>query len=183
MLEDRLTVGYVPHKNWYKEQNYDENWNSTKNGNTDVSINPPSTNEYNMCVPINPCSNIYDLEIYDKNIDSLSTPHVNNMGFPSSGPSTLDMSGSPNCPTDINYHSIRYIGNSQPTKDELLDKILIKCRNYEFGSDNTYSNIPFVSDPLKSDESGPNSYIYNVGCISSPINNSNEINMEIYSIF
>ena len=138
-----------------------------------------------MCVPITPCSNIYDLEIYDKKIDSLQEPYRDNMGFPSPGPPTFDTLGSPNCPTDINYHTIRYIvdsdGEDPPTPDTIKnDLISIKCRNYEFGSDNTYSNIPYVTEPLKSDEYGPNSYIYNVGCISSPINNSNEINMEIY---
>lgn len=169
---NRLTVGYVPHKGWYNKE-ISNSWNS----GSDDSIGSDNLNqEYNMCVNLNPCSEIYDMEIYDKSIDSLSSPIEDRLNYPMPGSPTYDSLGFQNC-YDLNYHSIRYIGNPQPTKDELLDKISIKCRNFEFGDNNTYSNIPFISEPkiVNSDE-----YIYNIGCISSPNNNTNEINMEIY---
>lgn len=169
---NRLTVGYVPHKGWYNKE-IPNSWNSGSDGSIG---NENLDQEYNMCVNLNPCSEIYDMEIYDKSIDSLASPIEDRLNYPMPGSPTYDSFGFQNC-YDNNYHSIRYIGNSQPTKDELLDKISIKCRNFEFGDNNTYSNIPFISEPkiVNSDE-----YIYNIGCISSPNINDNEINMEIY---
>ena len=142
-------------------------------------------NQYNSCYPINPCSNIYDLEIYNKKIDSLSSPIQSRNNYPLPSFPTMDAYSSPNCKTDINYHTIRYIvddGELPPSSERILNDLSIKCRNLEFGDDNTYSNVPYSTEYYQLDPNkyGSNSYGYNIGCISSPNITDNEINMTIY---
>ncbi len=180
-LNHRLTTGYAPYKSW--KDNPPSEWATNPSlipeARSDFTINPPDYNDvYNKCVPIEPCSNVYDLEIYDKNIDVLE----NNRNYPYPSPSQ-DFPRESKCDVNNNYQTIRYSkkdGISAPNAETLMQPdnlyINIHCRNYEYSDMNTYSNKPFVTGPF--DEG--NDVFYNIGCISSPQLENNKIVMNLY---
>lgn len=184
---DRYSVGYAPQKGWLNpDKNPSSSWSETYK-NSDYRINIPNTNVYTECNPINPCSNIYDLEIYNKQIDSLSIDDIdftNNNGYQ---PNTQDNDNilRDSCQSNNNFHKIRYILNPNerepPNKNDLLENhIKIKCRNFEDRSAQNFSNLPLSTDPYR-DNSNPNIYYYNIGCISSPtLDDSNNEIINIY---
>lgn len=178
-LLDRLSVGYAPEKGWLDNSKdiRDDQWNETpNNGLNNYIINKPSLDVYTECNPITPCSNIYDLEIYDKRIDSLKIPNTNRNGYPTEEKDTSNKLKD-SCTGTNNYHTIRYIGSDEPpNRNELIGNFIdIKCRNYEDRTGKNYSNIPNIIGPYSDstlsnqiDHSINNVYYYNIGCVSSP---------------
>jgi hypothetical protein len=173
-LLKRKSVGYGPEKGWI--DNPPNNWNSGSENN--ILNQPEHDNTYTQCVEINPCSDVYDLEIYKKSIDIVSS----NKNIPDSAifdPSpdfsnlykVVCSSPSPR----PKYQTIRYIGGNPPDTTELMnDYISINCRNFEDPSGKNFSNIPAAKGPFSIDGDNSNYHYYNIACISSP---SNKINI------
>ena len=164
---DRLSVGYAPYKgvsnSWTEFTGSHDNADDKFSSNN-FTLNPPSQKaNYTECNPIWPYSNIYDLEIYDKRIDSLPSPHPEPNGYP--------LIPNPN-PPNTNYHTIRYIKSGESDDEANITKIhenteelfKIHCRNYEdLNGDYLYSE-PFISSPI---EINDQEVLFNIGCRKS----------------
>jgi len=138
---NRLSAGYAPSKGDLSD------WTSEPvQGGNIFSLNPPSPRSvYTECHPINPYSNVYDIEIYNKQFDM------------------LPWNGS----TSEKYLELRYTGDNPPTNIE--DHIKINCRNYEDVNGEYFYSEPRISSPILK----PNYSQYNIECVEVELTGAN----------